>query len=74
MRRLIKQTILSVAPRPPRWAFERLERIAGKLARCVLRGRGGSNVALLPEQIEGVGRKDILGQVGFVAGLFRIAA
>jgi transposase-like protein len=25
-------------------------------------------------QIEGVGRKDILGQVGFVAGLFRIAA
>ena len=54
MRRLIKQTILSVAPRPPRWAFERLERIAGKLARCVLRGRGGSNVALLPECAEHV--------------------
>jgi hypothetical protein len=25
-------------------------------------------------QIEGVGRKDMLGQVGFVVGLFRIAA
>jgi hypothetical protein len=74
MRRLIKQTILSVAPRPPKRAFERLERIAGKLARCVLRGRGGSNVALLPEQIERIGKGDIRGQVRFVADLFNVAA
>jgi hypothetical protein len=48
--------------------------------RCVLGGGSGSNIILLPDnmirkgQIEGVGRKDIRGQVGFVAGLFRIAA
>jgi hypothetical protein len=32
-------------------AFERLEPHAGKLARAVLRGRGGSNVALLPDAL-----------------------
>ena len=30
-------------------AFERLEPIAGKLARWVLRGRSGGNVTLLPD-------------------------
>jgi hypothetical protein len=39
----------------------------------VLRGRGGSNVALLPEQIEGVGKGAIEGQVRFVSNLFMIA-
>ncbi|NTU85898.1 MAG: transposase, partial [Chloroflexales bacterium] len=32
-----------------RRAFERLELYAGKLARTVLRGRGGGNAALLPD-------------------------
>jgi hypothetical protein len=58
----------------PSPAFERLESIAGKLARCVLRRRGGSNVALLPEQVEGIGKGDIRGQVRFVADLFNVAA
>jgi hypothetical protein len=44
------------------------------IARCVLRERGGSNVALLPEQVEGVGKGDIRGQVRFVADLFNVAA
>ena len=34
--------------RVPHRAFERLERHAGKLARAVLRGLGGSNPARLP--------------------------
>jgi hypothetical protein len=41
---------------------------------CIRRGNLIECSALLPEQIEGVERKDIRGQVGFVAGLFRIAA
>src|SRR6516162_759186 len=36
-------------------AFERLERLPGKLVRAVLRGLGGSNPAWLPGQIEKVG-------------------
>jgi len=32
----------------PAEAFERLEPCEGKLSRTVLRGRGGSNAALLP--------------------------
>ena len=35
-----------------RRAFERLERHAGKLARAVLRGRGGGNAVLLPDLTE----------------------
>jgi hypothetical protein len=31
------------------WAFEMLERLAGKLARAVLRGGGGGNVTSLPD-------------------------
>jgi len=34
---------------PERVAFERLEPCAGKLASTVLRGRGGGNVAPLPD-------------------------
>jgi len=33
---------------PREGAFERLEPCEGKLSRTVLRGRGGSNAALLP--------------------------
>ena len=43
-------------------------------ARCVLRGRGGSNVALLPEQVDGIGKGDIQGQVKFEADLFKVAS
>jgi hypothetical protein len=32
-------------------AFQRLEPIAGKLARWVLRGENGSNVILLPDNL-----------------------
>ena len=49
MRRSIKQSTLRVAPRPIHRAFEGLELPAAKVARAVLRGRGGSDVALLPE-------------------------
>src|SRR5262249_14574322 len=35
-------------------AFERLERTAGKLARCVLRGRDSGNAVSLPECAEHV--------------------
>ena len=35
--------------RVPYRAFERLERCAGKLARTVLRGGGGSNAVSLPD-------------------------
>jgi hypothetical protein len=72
-------------------AFERLELIEGKLSRSVPRGlggsnpawllgRGGSNVALLPDnmirkgQVEGIGKGDIRGQVRFVEILFKVAA
>jgi transposase-like protein len=41
-----------VAPRPIHRAFEGLELPAAKVARAVLRGRGGSDVALLPEHYE----------------------
>jgi hypothetical protein len=33
-------------------AFERLERLDGKLSRAVPGGRGGGNAALLPDQIK----------------------
>jgi transposase, IS6 family len=44
-----------------------------KTARRTIKGYEAMNM-IRKGQIEGVGRKDILGQVGFVAGLFRIAA
>ena len=40
---------MKASSRVPIRALERLERAAGKLARRVLRGQGGSNVALLPD-------------------------
>jgi len=40
---------LIVIPRPPKRAFERLERTAGKLARYVLRGEDDGNVIFLPD-------------------------
>jgi hypothetical protein len=43
-----------VTPRPPERAFERLERTAGKLARCVLRGGDDGNIIFLPECAEHV--------------------
>jgi len=44
-----------------------------KTAHRTIKGYEAMNM-IRKGQIEGVGRKDILGQVGFVAGLFRIAA
>lgn len=35
--------------RVPKRALERLELLTGKLVRAVLRGRGGGNIALLPD-------------------------
>jgi hypothetical protein len=40
---------LIVIPRPPKRAFERLERTAGKLARYVLRGEDDGNIIFLPD-------------------------
>jgi transposase, IS6 family len=44
-----------------------------KTAHRTIKGYEAMNM-IRKGQIEGVGRKDIRGQVGFVAGLFRIAA
>ena len=44
-----------------------------KTAHRTIKGYEAMNM-IRKGQIEGVGRKDILGQIGFVAGLFRIAA
>jgi transposase-like protein len=44
-----------------------------KTAHQTIKGYEAMNM-IRKGQIEGVGRNDILGQVGFVAGLFRIAA
>jgi hypothetical protein len=46
----LQQGIGSGAARPVKGAFGRLERCAVKVARTVLRGRGGGNAALLPDQ------------------------
>jgi len=45
----LQQAIEPGAARPVKGAFEWLELRAGKLARGVLRGRGGGNAALLPD-------------------------
>ena len=51
MRRLAERMTLIVIPRPPKRAFERLERTAGKLARYVLRGEDDGNITFLPDFI-----------------------
>src|SRR5262245_14528942 len=48
MRRLAERMTLIVIPRPPKRAFERLERTAGKLARYALRGEDDGNIIFLP--------------------------
>src|SRR5262245_53440951 len=55
MRRLAERMTLIVIPRPPKRAFERLERTAGKLARYVLRGEDDGNVIFLPDLDSAVG-------------------
>jgi hypothetical protein len=46
----LQQAIEPGAARPVKGAFERLERSDAKVSRAVLRGRGGGNAALLPDQ------------------------
>ncbi len=48
VRRLQARIVKACNGRVPHGAFERLERHVGKLARAVLRGLGGSNLARLP--------------------------
>lgn len=50
----------TAAPRPLQRTFKRLELLAAKVARAVLRGRGGSDVALLPERFQAVGNINIV--------------
>jgi hypothetical protein len=64
---------VKAASRVPRRALERLERAAGKLARRVLRGRGGSNVALLPDTAETCCFSSIHDLIKSSSGLFSIA-
>jgi hypothetical protein len=49
----LQQAIEPGAARPVKGAFERLERSDAKVSRAVLRGRGGGNAALLPDQPAG---------------------